>query len=200
MAKQAKVYYNFKAPSAVSFKVMHLGRETIIRFSSPYNCCSRFLTEDKELADKIMQHRWFRKGLITMTEERDPAPDVAPEEDENPQKAEPAKPLFTLGGKMAGAVPDNTASVSAEFKDEENGGSSEGNQPDAQVYDGDGSVTDDGEASDAEFTLDSVTSFTEAKEYLVQVHDVPASSIKSKLQLASVCASLGIEFPNYKIN
>ena len=200
MAKQAKIYYNFMAPSAMSFKIMHLGRETIIRFSSPYNCCSRFLTDDKELADKIMQHRWYRKGIITMKEETDPVSDGLPEEDEYPQKAEPAKPLFTLGGKMAGAVPDNTASAGAEFKDEENGGSSDGNQPDAQLYDGDGTVTDDGEANDAEFTLDSVTSFIEAKEYLVQVHNVSDSSIKSKVQLASVCASMGIEFPNYKIN
>lgn len=200
MAKQAKVYYNFMAPSAVSFKVMHLGRETIIRFSSPYNCCSRFLTDDKELADKIMQHRWYRKGIITMTEETDPAPDSSTEEDENPPKTEPAKPLFTLGGKMAGAVPDNTVPVGTEFKDEENGESSDGSKPDAQPYDGDGTATDDSEANDAEFTIDSVTSFTEAKEYLVQVHDVPPSSIKSKTQLASVCASLGIEFPNYKIN
>lgn len=199
MAKQAQVYYNFMAPSAVSFKIMHLGRETIIRFSSPYNSCSRFLTQDKELAQKIMQHRWYRKGLITMTEERDLAPDVAPEEDQNPAQTEPAKPLFTLGGKMAGAVPDTIVPTDASFSGEEKGDSDD-KQPDPELYGGEESVTDDDGADDAEFTIDSVTSFVEAKEYLVQVHDVPSSTIKSKTQLASVCASLGIEFPNYKIN
>ena len=105
MAKKTTTYYNFLAPSSLSFKLLHKGRNMIIRFSTPYNSASRFMTTDKELADKIMEHRWFRKGLIKLQEEVIDHNQVI-EEDQSPAVPLAKKPTYTVGKmKMGSSIP-----------------------------------------------------------------------------------------------
>ena len=223
MAKKTTTYYNFLAPSSLSFKLLHKGRNMIIRFSTPYNSASRFMTTDKELADKIMEHRWFRKGLIKLQEEVIDHNQVI-EEDQSPAVPLAKKPTYTVGKmKMGSSIPPQafkagtktTGIKTAKKEVSKTENADEGNtdleatvndvnQDTGEVDTGtdenldtsaeDTTVEND---QDAEMTLESVETFMEAKEYLVKVHGVDGRKIKSNSKLAEVCAELGIEFPNF---
>lgn len=202
MAKET-TYYDFMAPSAVSFKVMHNGRNIIVRFSPPYNGAARFQTTDKGLADKIMAHRWFRKGIITVREEK-----VAETVREKKVSAEPQpekKGAYNIGKmRMASPVPTGKALKEANKEEQEAVQADETQAEQGAVPEEaeNVSVEDSGvqEGSGEEFGIESVTSLLEAKEYLKTHHGVSSSSVKTKAGVADVCAQLGITFPNFPLN
>lgn len=210
MAKKTTTYYNFLAHSSLSFKVLHKGRNMIIRFSTPYNSASRFMTTDKGLADKIMEHRWFRKGIITLQKEVVEEKQVI-EEDQSPAIPTAKKPNYTIGKmKMGSAIPPQAlragsktapkevADITVREADDtgEEGVITDGNTDTGE----EGAVegTDSGAIEESELTLESVESFLEAREYLAKVHGVDISKVRSKTKVAEVCAELGIEFPNFQ--
>lgn len=193
------------APSAVSFKVMHNGRNIIVRFSSPYNGAARFQTTDKGLADKIMAHRWFRKGIITVREEK-VAETVAQKkaDAEEPQPQQEKKGTYNIGRmRMSSPVPGGKAPKAADKEQEAvQADQAQADQDDTQEEAENVSVEDTGvqDGSGEDFGIESVTSLLEAKEYLKTHHGVSSSSVKTKAGVADVCAQLGITFPNFPLN
>lgn len=165
----SKTYYNFSAHSAVSFAVVHGGRRFFVNFSPCISGVSRYLTTDKKLADKIMAHKWFRQGLITLKVEV-----------ENEEK--PASKVELIND----AVP--TATVIP--------GSSTAEQP--IIAD---TVTESPapvEEEKTNYSIDEVSSFTEARQYMIDVLGI-TTPIKSKEDLLNLCNENGIEFPNYPL-
>lgn len=205
MAKET-TYYDFMAPSAVSFKVMHNGRNIIVRFSPPYNGAARFQTTDKGLADKIMAHRWFRKGIITVREEKVAETATKKKADaEEPQPQQEQKGTYNIGRmRMSSPVPTGKAPKEANKEEQEAVQADETQAEQGEVPEEaeNVSVEDSAvqEGSGEDFGIESVTSLLEAKEYLKTHHGVSSSSVKTKAGVADVCAQLGITFPNFPLN
>lgn len=183
----SKTYYNFSAPSAVSFAVVHGGRRFFVNFSTCTGGVSRYLTDDKKLADKIMAHRWYRQGLITLKVE---------EEGEQPPTVYSA-PAETTSHVV---IPAATSSFSL---------SSMHAQPSypSEYLDGEASTVQQAPAvgeTDAHpedkpnYSIDEVSSFTEARQYMIDVLGV-TTPIKSREDLLNLCTQHGIEFPNYPL-
>lgn len=184
-----KTYYNFSAPSALSFAVVHGGRRFFVNFSAGTGGISRYLTADKKLADKIMAHRWYRQGLITLKieQEAEQAQTVSAASIEtsgsvvipaaksafnlSSMKAQPAYPADYLEEGVASTVQQAPAAGETAVQ-------SEDNKPN--------------------FSLDEVSSFTEARQYMIDVLGV-TTPIKSRDDLLNLCTQYGIEFPNYPL-
>ena len=66
-----KKLYKFVANSSLSFAVIHCGRMMYINFSAFFRGKSTYHTTDRELAEKIRAHKWYREGRITETIEED---------------------------------------------------------------------------------------------------------------------------------
>lgn len=200
-----KTYYCFEAVSAFNFPVVHHGRRMFVNFSTPVNGVSRYLTADKTLADKICNHRWYRQGLITMRVEEEKEKKVKVAEMVR-NAVQPQKPLYQINKmKMSPQIPkvtdipvlsedqnsvnDNDAVVEEMPQAEDKAEQAEGMKPAEDVQP---------EAEDkSEFTIESVDSFTEAREYLRTIGIT--SPITSKLEMAKICNERGIVFPNYSL-
>lgn len=63
--------YQFRAKSAISFRVINRGREMYVTFSQCFRGSSTYFTSDAGLADIIRRHRWFREGRITEVQDAD---------------------------------------------------------------------------------------------------------------------------------
>ena len=181
----SKTYYNFSAHSAVSFAVVHGGRRFFVNFSPCISGVSRYLTTDKKLADKIMAHKWFRQGLITLKveveNEEKPASKVELIDDAVKTKA--ASSGFTLSSLKAQA-----ATVIP--------GASTTEQP--IIAD---TVTESPapvEEEKTNFSTDEVSTFVEARQYMIDVLGI-TTPIKSKEDMLNLCKEHGIEFPNYPL-
>lgn len=180
----SKTYYNFSAHSAVSFAVVHGGRRFFVNFSPCISGVSRYLTTDKKLADKIMAHKWFRQGLITLKveveNEEKPASKVELIDDAVKTKA--ASSGFTLSSLKAQAATVIPAASTTE-----------------QMT----SVTETESPALAEeektnFSTDEVSTFVEARQYMIDVLGI-TTPIKSKEDMLNLCKEYGIEFPNYPL-
>jgi len=66
-----KKLYKFVASSSLSFAVIHCGRMMYVNFSAFFRGKSTYHTTDRELAEKIRAHKWYREGRITETIEED---------------------------------------------------------------------------------------------------------------------------------
>lgn len=66
-----KKLYKFVANSSLSFAVIHCGRMMYINFSAFFRGKSTYHTTDRELAEKIRAHKWYREGRITEIIEED---------------------------------------------------------------------------------------------------------------------------------
>lgn len=181
----SKTYYNFSAHSAVSFAVVHGGRRFFVNFSPCISGVSRYLTTDKKLADKIMAHKWFRQGLISLKveveNEEKPASKVELINDAVPTEA--ASSGFTLSSLKAQAATVIPGASTAE-------------QP--IIAD---TVTESPapvEEEKTNYSIDEVSSFTEARQYMIDVLGI-TTPIKSKEDLLNLCNENGIEFPNYPL-
>lgn len=60
-----KKLYKFVASSSLSFAVIHCGRMMYVNFSAFFRGKSTYHTTDRELAEKIRAHKWYREGRIT---------------------------------------------------------------------------------------------------------------------------------------
>lgn len=184
----SKTYYNFSAPSAVSFAVVHGGRRFFVNFSTCTGGISRYLTDDKKLADKIMAHRWFRQGLITLKveEEGEQPPTVysAPAETTSHVVIPAATSSFSLSSMHA------QPSYPSEYLD--------GEASTVQQAPAAGETAVQSEDNKPNFSLDEVSSFTEARQYMIDVLGV-TTPIKSRDDLLNLCTQYGIEFPNYPL-
>lgn len=202
MAKET-TYYDFMAPSALSFKVLHNGRNIIVRFSPPYGGVARFQTTDKGLADKIKMHRWFRKGIITVQEEKVAEAAKKKVVTEEPQQEK--KETYNIGRmRMSSPVPGSKPPKEVNTEEQEDV-QAEQTQAEQAVVPEEAenvSVENSGvqEDSGEEFGIESVTSLLEAKEYLKTHHGVSSANVKTKAAVADTCAQLGITFPNFPLN
>lgn len=197
-------YYNFMSHSSLSFKMLHKGRYQIIRFSQPYSGASRFMTTDKELADKIKEHRWFRKGLITLQEET--IDESAKVHAERRQASAPSpKPTYNINKmKMGGTIPTQAHKSVVDMVKEELPAEGATTTEETVHPASTGQIPEETEMQMEngadELTIESVESFLEAREYLAQVHNIDKNLIRSNDQLAQVVSQLGIEFPNFPLN
>lgn len=183
----SKTYYNFSAHSAVSFAVVHGGRRFFVNFSPLISGVSRYLTTDKKLADKIVAHRWFRQGLITL--------EVEVENDEKPvSKVElvneavhtkAASSGFTLSSLKAQAASPVVTTASSAVE-----------QP--IIADTETVAPASAEEEKTNFSIDEVSTFIEARQYMIDVLGISAP-IKSKEDLLALCKEHNIEFPNYPL-
>lgn len=183
----SKTYYNFSAHSAVSFAVVHGGRRFFVNFSPCISGVSRYLTTDKKLADKIMAHKWFRQGLITLNVEVEndekPASKVELIHDAVPVEA--VSSGFTLSSLKAQAASPvvTTASTTVEQ---------------SIIADTQAESLTPQEEEKTNFSIDEVSTFVEARQYMIDVLGV-TTPIKSREDLLNLCTQHGIEFPNYPL-
>lgn len=101
-----KKLYKFVANSSLSFAVIHCGRMMYVNFSAFFRGKSTYHTTDRELAEKIRAHKWYREGRITETIEEDE--DVIHDEnDVNSvlQKTEVKQRYSILGKRMCTYIP-----------------------------------------------------------------------------------------------
>ena len=197
------IYYNFTAPSALSFAVMHQGRKLFVNFSIPVNGVARYLTTDKELAAKICKHRWYRMGIISLREQKEEAKkNQHPKKEDKPVETPLKKAVYSILNKtMAPHVCSFDNPVPAVNLDNLEIPAKDVVEKDTQNTPGTSS-SDDADKQGVEtheFTAETVTSFLEAKEYFTTVVGVNRSLVTSKEALASLCAQYGIEFPNYQL-
>lgn len=184
----SKTYYNFSAHSAVSFAVVHGGRRFFVNFSPLISGVSRYLTTDKKLADKIVAHRWFRQGLITLN--------VEVENDEKPvSKVElineavhtkAASSGFTLSSLKAQAANPVVTTASSTVE-----------QPIIADTETEAHTPVEVEEK-TNFSIDEVSTFVEARQYMIDVIGI-TTPIKSKEDLLALCTEHNIEFPNYPL-
>ena len=181
-------YYNFTAPSALSFSVVHRGRKMFVNFSLPINGVARYMTKDEGLAKKICAHRWFRQGLIRLSvqEEADAVPQ---KRDEKPATV-PEHPSYTILGKpMSPKIPTFCHPVPADEPVQET--------PTEEATGEEVPVEEPSAVS--QFTPECVTSFMEAKEYFTTVLGVDRSLCTTKEAIAALCGQYNVEFPNYRL-
>ena len=183
----SKTYYNFSAPSALSFAVVHGGRRFFVNFSTCTGGVSRYLTDDKKLADKIMAHRWYRQGLITLKVEKEgeqpPTVYSAPAETTSHVVIPAATSSFSLSSMHA------QPSYPSEYLD----GKASTVQQATAVRETDAHPEDK-----PNYSIDEVSSFTEARQYMIDVLGV-TTPVKSREDLLNLCTQYGIEFPNYPL-
>lgn len=173
--------YKFKAKSSLNFSIDHNGRAMYISFSPAYRGQSMFITEDAALAEKIKKHRWYREGRMTLTVEdaAEKAPEVKPTAAAVPER----KPFNLSGMKVQVAAPTEPAheAVVANPPYEQSA------EPEAESEGNEGMKAED------------VSSFMEAKEYMIDNFGIARSECPNKTALAGLMEQYGVEFPNYDI-
>lgn len=180
-----KKLYKFVASSSLSFAVIHCGRMMYVNFSAFFRGKSTYHTTDRELAEKIRAHKWYREGRITETIEEDE--DVIHDEnDVNSvlQKTEVKQRYSILGKRMCTYIPP--ASSNQEEKESESAEPTKekGIQEDRNIQE----------------DIENVTSFLEAKDFFEVRFKVPRSQCGNKKALSSLCKEHGIQFPNYPLD
>lgn len=165
-----KKLYKFVANSSLSFAVIHCGRMMYVNFSAFFRGKSTYHTTDRELAEKIRAHKWYREGRITETIEEDE--DVI--HDENDVNSV----LQKTDIPPASSNQEEKESESAEPTKEK------GIQEDRDIQE----------------DIENVTSFLEAKDFFEVRFKVPRSQCGNKEALSSLCKEHGIQFPNYPLD
>lgn len=167
--------YKFKSRSALSFAVMHNGRQMYVNFSPAYRGLSFYITTDPSLADKIRKHRWFREGRIDEeVVEILPAMEAKPYQPAMPQEP---KRYSILGKPMSTSVPKQHEPV-AEMPQQ---------------------VPAQESAASAAISPDEVSSFMEAKEFFITNYGLQRSDVANKDAVAALCKEFGVVFPNYPL-
>ena len=180
-----KKLYKFVANSSLSFAVIHCGRMMYINFSAFFRGKSTYHTTDRELAEKIRAHKWYREGRITEIIEEDE--DVIHDENEENsvlQEKEVKQRYSILGKRMCTYIPP--ASSNQEEKE------SESAEPTKEK-----GIQED---RDIQEDIENVTSFLEAKDFFEVRFKVPRSQCGNKEALSSLCKEHGIQFPNYPLD
>lgn len=175
--------YKFRAASALNFSLVHNGRTMYIAFSPAYRGVSMFITDDATLAEKIKQHRWYREGRMTLTVEdaAEKAPEVKPS-----VATVPERKAFNLSSMKVHVSPPEPAQEAVI-----------GNPPfDTNVDDA--TLVNEGEESEG-MKAEDVSSFMEAKEFMIDNFGIARSECPNKAVLASLMEQYGVEFPNYEI-
>ena len=176
--------YKFKAKSSLNFSIDHNGRAMYISFSPAYRGQSMFITEDAALAEKIKQHRWYREGRMTLTVED--AAEKAPEVKPTPTTVPERKPFNLSGMKVQVAAPSEPAHEAVVANPPYEASADEATQ------------VNEGEESEG-MKAEDVSSFMEAKEYMIDNFGIARSECPNKTALASLMEQYGVEFPNYDI-
>lgn len=180
-----KKLYKFVASSSLSFAVIHCGRMMYVNFSAFFRGKSTYHTTDRELAEKIRAHKWYREGRITETIEEDE--DVIHDENDINsvlQETEVKQRYSILGKWMCTYIPP--ASSKQEEKE------SESAEPTKEK-----GIQED---RDIQEDIENVTSFLEAKDFFEVRFKVPRSQCGNKEALSSLCKEHGIQFPNYPLD
>lgn len=182
-----KKLYKFVANSSLSFAVIHCGRMMYINFSAFFRGKSTYHTTDRELAEKIRAHKWYREGRITEIIEEDE--DVIHDKNEENsvlQEKEVKQRYSILGKRMCTYIPP--ASSNHEEKESR---STEQTGEKEEVIQEDRDIQED---------IENVTSFLEAKDFFEVRFKVPRSQCGNKETLSSLCKEHGIQFPNYPLD
>lgn len=171
--------YKFISRSALSFSVLHGGRQMYVNFSTAYRGLSYYITTDAALAEKIRRHRWFRDGRITEQAVEMEGP--AEEKHYEPTMPPAPKKYSILGKTMAAPQAPKTVKPQPEklpVMEDQNPKETEGANP---------------------FMAEEVTSFMEAKEFFITNYGVQRSDVSSKDAIAQLCKEFGVVFPNYPV-
>jgi hypothetical protein len=158
-----------------------------INFSAFFRGKSTYHTTDRELAEKIRAHKWYREGRITEIIEEDE--DVIHDENEENsvlQEKEVKQRYSILGKRMCTYIPP--ASSNQEEKESRN---TEQTGEKEEVIQEDRDIQED---------IENVTSFLEAKDFFEVRFKVPRSQCGNKETLSSLCKEHGIQFPNYPLD
>lgn len=182
-----KKLYKFVANSSLSFAVIHCGRMMYINFSAFFRGKSTYHTTDRELAEKIRAHKWYREGRITEIIEEDE--DVIHDENEENsvlQEKEEKQRYSILGKRMCTYIPPASSN-----QEEKESRSTEQTGEKEEVIQEDRDIQED---------IENVTSFLEAKDFFEVRFKVPRSQCGNKETLSSLCKEHGIQFPNYPLD
>lgn len=182
-----KKLYKFVANSSLSFAVIHCGRMMYINFSAFFRGKSTYHTTDRELAEKIRAHKWYREGRITEIIEEDE--DVIHDENEENsvlQEKEVEQRYSILGKRMCTYIPPASSN-----QEEKESRSTEQTGEKEEVIQEDRDIQED---------IENVTSFLEAKDFFEVRFKVPRSQCGNKETLSSLCKEHGIQFPNYPLD
>ncbi len=191
-----KKLYKFVANSSLSFAVIHCGRMMYVNFSAFFRGKSTYHTTDRELAEKIRAHKWYREGRITETIEEDE--DVIHDEnDVNSvlQKTEVKQRYSILGKRMCTYIPP--ASSNQEEKESESAEPTKEKESESAEPTKEKGIQED---RDIQEDIENVTSFLEAKDFFEVRFKVPRSQCGNKEALSSLCKEHGIQFPNYPLD
>ena len=182
-----KKLYKFVANSSLSFAVIHCGRMMYINFSAFFRGKSTYHTTDRELAEKIRAHKWYREGRITEIIEEDE--DVIHDENEENsvlQEKEVKQRYSILGKRMCTYIPPASSN-----QEEKESRSTEQTGEKEEVIQEDRDIQED---------IENVTSFLEAKDFFEVRFKVPRSQCGNKETLSSLCKEEGIPFPTYPLD
>lgn len=182
-----KKLYKFVANSSLSFAVIHCGRMMYINFSAFFRGKSTYHTTDRELAEKIRAHKWYREGRITEIIEEDE--DVIHDKNEENsvlQEEEVKQRYSILGKRMCTYIPPASSN-----QEEKESRSTEQTGEKEEVIQEDRDIQED---------IENVTSFLEAKDFFEVRFKVPRSQCGNKETLSSLCKEHGIQFPNYPLD
>lgn len=182
-----KKLYKFVANSSLSFAVIHCGRMMYINFSAFFRGKSTYHTTDRELAEKIRAHKWYREGRITEIIEEDE--DVIHDKNEENsvlQEKEVKQRYSILGERMCTYIPPASSN-----QEEKESRSTEQTGEKEEVIQEDRDIQED---------IENVTSFLEAKDFFEVRFKVPRSQCGNKETLSSLCKEHGIQFPNYPLD
>ena len=191
--------YHFISHSCLSFLLVHAGRNMAINFSPTHDNVSHFTTTDEILAKKIRDHRWFREGKMKELPVKDisakakKAKTVKVKEDNTPA------PYIITGKTMSPQIP--MPSAPAPEEQDSQAPAVDQNSDESQVPEEDQNPKDPEEAAEESNTLsvEEVSSFMEAKEYMVEVLGIKRSECPNKAALAQLCQIHQVEFPNYPL-
>ena len=175
--------YKFSSRSSLSFAVHHNGRARYVNFSPSYRNQSYFITNDVTLAEKIRQHRWFKEGRISEEIVEIQPAKVTPAY--QPSAPAEKKTYSILGRPMATNTPKP-----ADTENEQNNDSNEQSDVAEEIINQKPEVAN-------QFSVDSVTSFMEAKEFFVNNYGIARSECANRAMLEALCQHYNVQFPNY---
>jgi hypothetical protein len=158
-----------------------------INFSAFFRGKSTYHTTDRELAEKIRAHKWYREGRITEIIEEDE--DVIHDKNEENsvlQEKEVKQRYSILGKRMCTYIPPASSN-----QEEKESRSTEQTGEKEEVIQEDRDIQED---------IENVTSFLEAKDFFEVRFKVPRSQCGNKETLSSLCKEHGIQFPNYPLD
>lgn len=196
--------YRFHASSSLSFRVVNRGREVTVTFSPCYRSCATFFTLDESLAAKIRAHKWFRTGRITEipdTEEETITPSTSPT---TAASQSPKRPAYSILGRRmvvsnSPAAEPFEASQSDASSVESVAISDPDNQASVESPSVDQEVTETTIEAESSLSIQEVSSFLEAKDWVVAHFQVDRASLRSKADLTDFCVQHDIVFENYPL-